>query len=367
MLRSEYGWGSDAASWQVSVEGEYNFSRNRSTYYREDLSAGLGGQLSIFEPVFVDEWRSEALVTHGRTLAAGLTLQLTAGGEFSRIRADVGDIGQIDRLTRRYWRPKGSVALAWVANPALTINASMRRKVGQLSFSDFGSAVDIINNVTTTGNVRLVPEQSWRLEVEAIRKLGSAGQVTLTGYHEWISDIVDRIPLNASEEAVGNLPHARRYGVSARGTMTLDRLGWRGGRINARGEYRQSRVSDPVTGAHRRISGDLIHSWSVELRHDIPRTPIAWGAIAGDDRSEGTFRLDQYYTSQINRPVLQLYAEHKDVLGMTMRATLRNLSKAYEVIARDVYADRRNGPLAYREVQHRSLGLIGVLTISGQF
>ncbi|MEQ1718421.1 MAG: hypothetical protein ABL907_20965, partial [Hyphomicrobium sp.] len=155
--------------------------------------------------------------------------------------------------------------------------------------------------------------------------------------------------------------------VTARGTFNLDGIGWRGGRIDATGELRKSRVLDPVTGTHRRISNDLVRTWQIDLRHDIPNSPIAWGANISDTRQGPLFRLDEFFHQTLTRPFIVVYAEHKDVRGLTVRLSLRNLLSTSDLIVRDTFVSRRNGPVAFSERQLRHIHLFGALTISGSF
>ena len=361
VIRVEYSW-TAGGDWQLAAEGAYNFLDTRSTIGSlgsnglYDLQPFPGGD------TFVDEWRGELILSHGWTLAQGVSLQTNIGGEYSRLRQT-----SVGGTSRQFFRPKGSAALAWAVNPRLTINASLSRNVGQLSFSDFSAAIDLQNNAAIAGNADLVPEQSWRFDVEAVRSFGAAGSITIGGYGEYITDIVDRIPLSATEEGIGNLPSARRWGATARGTLLLDSFGLRGVRVNFNGELARSSVRDPVTGLHRRISRDPVRNWSVDLRHDIAGSDIAWGASAGEERNGAIFRLDQSFDNSLTRPFSGVFVEHKDLLGLTVRLSIRNLLGIREDIRRDVYVDRRDGPIDFRERQLRRIGLIGVLVISGSF
>lgn len=362
VFRGEYGFGPSGSEWQVAVEGAYNFLDLVTDFGRLQpdgtfaLAPLPGGE------TFVDEWRGEATVTRGWRLATGLTLQTTAGAEYSKI-SQTGAGG----VSRNFIRPKGSAALAWVASPRLTVNASAERRVGQLSFFDFAAFVDVQNDVANAANVRLVPEQTWRVDGEVIRSLGSSGSITLGGYHEWISDIVDRVPLSPTEEGVGNLPSARRWGVTGRGTLLLDTLGWRGARLNGSAEWRDSSVRDPITVADRRISADLKRRWSVDFRHDIPNSAIAWGGSISEERFGPLFRLDQTTDTSLTRPITQVFIEHKDMFGLTVRLTARNLNNTRDDIRRDYYVNRRDGPIDVRERQFRDIHLIGALSVSGSF
>lgn len=362
VLRGEYGFGPSGSEWQIALEGAYNFLDLVSSFgpLRPDGTFALAAFPG--SNTFVDEWRGEATVTRGWRLGPGLTLQTTAGAEYSKI-SQTG----ADGLSRSFVRPKGSAALAWVASPRLTVSTSIERQVGQLSFFDFGAFVDIQNEVADAANVRLVPAQTWRVDGEAIRSLGPSGSITIGGYHEWISDIVDRVPLSPTEEGVGNLPNARRWGVTGRGTLLLDALGWRGARLNGSAEFRHSSVRDPVTGDNRRISADLKRRWSVDFRHDLPNSQIAWGGQISEERVGPIFRLDQTFESSLTRPITQVFIEHKDVFGLTVRLTARNLNNTRDDIRRDYFVNRRDGPIDVRERQLRDIHLIGVLSISGSF
>ncbi len=360
VLRGEYVFG--GGRWQASIEGAYNFVDITSTFARLAPDGTLVSVPLAGGTTFVDEWRGEALLSRSTTLAPGLTVQTVAGAEISRIRQT-----SAGGLSRQFIRPKGSAALAWTASRRLTVNASVKREVGQLDFYDFSAAVDVENGLASSGNVALVPEQTWRVDGEVIRSLGSAGSVTLGAYHAWITDIVDRVPLSATEEGVGNLPSARRWGGTARGTLLLDTLGWHGGRLNANIELRQSRVRDPVTGEARRISSDLLRKWSVDVRHDIPRTPIAWGASLSEERYGTFYRLDQTSRSFLTQPISVVFVEHKDVYGLTVRLGLRNVLNGHDDIRRNYYVARRDGPIETRERQLRYIHRVGTLSISGTF
>ncbi len=361
VLRAEYGWGGDS-QWQVALEAAYNFIDITSGFDRLQSNGSYASVPLTNGSSFVDEWRGEGTITHGWSLATGLTLQTTLGAEVSQI-SQTGTSG----LTRRFFRPKGSAALAWTVSPRLTVNASLERQVGQLSFYDFSAAVDLQNGVTSAGNVQLVPEQTRHGEVEAIQSFGSAGSITLGAYHEWISDIVDRIPISATEEGIGNLPHARRWAITARGTLLLDGLGWHGGRINASSEFRNSSVRDPLTGENRRISADLVRRWSVDLRHDIPHSNLAWGASMSEELFGATFRLDQVYSARLSQPIATLFIEHKNIFGLKVRLGLRNVLNGHDDIRHVDYVTRRNGPVDSSAQQLRYIHVIGVLSISGNF
>jgi len=363
ILRAEYGWKTAGGTdWGISVEGAYNFLDN------EGALAVLDPQ-GIFQPVAltnanskVTEYRGEFITSYGRPLSDALTLQATLGGEYSKI-SQSGAAGQ----SRSFVRPKGSVSLAWKPEPGLDVSLKLDRSVGQLNFFDFVESVDVAQNNGNAGNPALVPPQSWRAELEATQKLGPWGSLTVNIYGEKYSDIVDSIPITATTEARGNLDSATSYGVGLVSNILLDPIGWTGAKLDVEGEVRKSALRDPLTGIFRRISDDKIFTYEATLRHDIPGSDWAWGAGIEDFRFSDFLRLDQANRFRTGAPYSWIFIEHKNVMGLTVQANLGNLFGRSEKFTRTVYANRRDGPIAFVEDRSREFGLIYRLTVSGSF
>ncbi len=362
VVRAEYGWRSGTSDWQVALEGAYNFLDNRSALASIHGDGSRTPLLLDGANVFVDEWRGELSFSRSWPLTAGLTAQTSLGAEGSRIRQS-GPDGQ----TRTFFRPKGSLALAWTVDADTTVNFTARRSVGQLSFFDFAASVDLNENNSSAGNRDLVPEQNWEIASEVTRRLGQIGSLTFGAYHDWITDIVDQVPLSATTEGVGNLPSARRWGVHASGTFQLDTLGLSGVRLDMSGRVNRTRVMDPVTFVPRPISDSQRYSFVFNLRQDVPNTQVAWGAELVAERSSPIYRLNQIAHNYLDRPRLTMYAEHKDVAGLTVRLSVRNLLYARESVERDAYVARRDGPISFRLRQSRDILPIVQLSISGSF
>ena len=62
-----------------------------------------------------------------------------------------------------------------------------------------------------------------------------------------------------------------------------------------------------------------------------------------------------------------LYIEHKDVYGLTIRATVNNLLGADSMWDRTVYVGRRTGPIDFFESRDRVIGPIFSFQIRGRF
>jgi outer membrane receptor for ferrienterochelin and colicins len=360
--RAEFRWRRGGADWQISGEYAFNnldvasqvFTLDPDGSYRELPFPGGTGT--------VQEDRYELMASYGRPLASNLTMQLSAGGEYSQL----GQVGA-GGLTRSFWRPKGQAAFVWRPDPRSTLNLRVQRRVGQLNFLDFLQTANFIDDRENAGNPELVPPQSWEVDLEGIRNLGRYGQTSLRLYGRWYDDIVDTIPIGATGESPGNIDHAVAYGAEWKTTFNFDPMGWRGARLDARVQLQTSSVRDPLTGENREISNFLLHLVELNLRHDVPDTDWAWGGSLSNVIGAQNYRLTEV-GRQWEGPVwTSLFVEHKDVFGLTVRATVTNLTGARSMWSRTVYQGRRTGPVAFFEDRNRTIGPIFSFSIRGRF
>ena len=363
VLRSEYKWKSGKTDWQISLEGARNFLDSTAQLFNlaptgEFVERPLPGANSR-----VEEKRAQIILSYGRPLAKNLTLQTTLGGEYSKL-SQTGSNGQV----RSFIRPKGSALLAWKASSLLDISLQLQRKVGQLNFFDFLASVDLQDANNNAGNGELVPPQSWLAELEVNRSLGKAGSIKLKLEAEKISDIVDQIPISATEEAVGNLREgAKRARGEVRASFLLDTLGWKGAKFDVTASYQRSRLRDPLTLTNRAISGDQRFGISVDFRYDIPRSNWAFGAALDDQGSEPFFRLDFESRDFANRPAVKAFIVNKDVFGLKVVGQVFNLSGQRDRSYENFYVNRRNGPIDTVRTSEQRSGFFYRLQISGTF
>ncbi|HEU4887284.1 MAG TPA: TonB-dependent receptor [Thermoanaerobaculia bacterium] len=360
--RTEYRWTSRGAEWQLSAEGAYN-SLDNVTRLFEMGSGGDFEEVSFSGGVArVEEDRYEVMGSYGRSLTPSVTMKLSAGGEYSQL-AQAGAGG----TTRTFYRPKGELSAAWKVSPRTDINFKLARRVGQLNFFDFLASVDVSTDQQTSANPDLVPEQSWDAEVEGVRNLGTLGSTTLRVYGRQIDAIIDYIPIGTTGEAPGNLDHATVYGIESRSTFNLDRIGWRGARIDAHLGWQDSEVEDPLTGEQRPISNIMQEFFSFALRHDLPGSDWAWGT-----GYEYQLNAKNYRLTEVGRlwegPVWgNLYLEHKNVGGLTVRAGVYNLLAADSMWDRTVHTGRRTDPVDFIEERDRQIGPIFSFAVRGKF
>lgn len=357
--RAEYRWQTGRTDWQVSAEGAFN----RLDADAELLVLDDGIFVPVLLPgaqVTVMEDRYELMGSAGRPLTDTLTLQLSAGAERSRLQ-------QAGTEGRTFVRPKGAATLAWSASEDLEVNARIERRIGQLNFFDFVATVNLNDDRANAGNPDIVPPQAWELELSATRQLGDYGNTTLRVYYHRVDDIVDIVPIGATGESPGNLDRALRAGVEWKATFELAALGWQGARLDARWWLQDTRVRDPLTLEDRRISNSLIRLASLALRHDIAETDWAWGAEAFHELSARDVRLTETGRRWEGPWWGTAFVEHKDVAGLTLRASRHNLFGATSMWDRTVYQNRRDGPVAFYEVRDRRIGPVYSLTVSGTF
>ncbi|MFL6844778.1 MAG: TonB-dependent receptor plug domain-containing protein [Allosphingosinicella sp.] len=360
--RAEYRWKWGKSDFQISGEGAFNTLDNVTHLFSLD---SVGDFTEIPLPggtATVKEDRYEVMASIGQPLSPKLTVQLAAGGEYSSLR-QIGAGG----LARTFWRPKGLFSAAWKATPRLDVNFKLQRRVGQLNFGDFLATVNLTDDRQNAGNVELVPQQSWEADLEATRNLGRYGTTTLRLYGRLYEDVLDIIPIGADGESPGNIDHASAWGAEWKTTFNFDPMGWRGAKLDARFQWQTSSVKDPLTGESRQISNALRQSVDISLRHDIPDSDWAWGANANYNLSALNYRLTEV-GRQWEGPVwMSLYVENKDVLGLTLRATVTNIFAATSMWDRTVYQGRRTGPVAFFEHRDRLIGPIFSFQVRGKF
>lgn len=361
IARAEYRWSAGRSDWQVSTEGALN---------ELDIENGLFNlsEEGEFVPVplpnsqgTVREKRAETMVTFGRPLSDTLSLQASAGGEYSEI-SQSGPNG----LTRRFVRPKGFVSLAWRPQPNLDISARIEREVGQLNFFDFVASANVSAGTTNAGNVNLVPPQSWNGQIEATRNLGPWGTATARLYGRLITDVVDIIPIGETGQAPGNLDGtASVVGLQWTSTFNFDPIGWRGAKLDLNLQFQRTSLEDPVTGLRRAINENMTRQIEANFRHDVPDTDWAYGLNLFQYRQSAGFRLDQRFRFLDTPGSLGIFVEHKDVAGLTVRASVDNLLDTNESFSRTFYDGRRTDPILFTEARDRFYGPIFTLTISG--
>ncbi len=362
IIRSEFSFAGLGGDFQFALEGVRNFLDINSAFEERDDSGIL--QPVDFEGATarVEEDRAETSLTYSRALSPKVQLQVSVGGEYSKI-SQSGALGQ----TRSFQRPKGFVALDWNANSSLDLSGRIERQVGQLSFFDFIATTNLDQDRTNVTNSNLVPPQSWLFEVEASQSFGDLGSLNLRGFYEDISDIVDLIPIEGGGQAPGNIDSASIYGLSGELTLLFDPIGIKGLRLDTEIEYSESEVLDPLLGTPREISNQRYLEFEAELRQDFTGSPWAIGAAFFADDNRANVRLDEIADRTESPGFLRVFIENKDVFGLTLRGRIANLLDRRNNLDRTIFTDRAAGIVEFREERRRRFGTIFSVDIEGSF
>jgi hypothetical protein len=367
IARAEYGWKSGKNDWQVSVERAFNsldqkgrlFTLNSDGDFEEiPFPDGTGK---------VTEVRYESIATLSRPITSNLDLQIAAGAELSWL-----DRVDDDQPARKFFRPKGSINLGWRPTKAWDISLKLRRRVGQISFYDFLAQPKLEQDRENAGNPELVPPQSWEVETEFARDLGRWGKTRLNLHYYRVQDIVDFIPIGVDGEGVGNLPRADRFGFESTSTLLLDPIGWKGAKLDLNFGREWTSVKDPLTHLKRPISNVRTKWGSIQLRHDIPGTQIAWSAYVQYNYYTANYLLTETDQTLDIPWIGGFYVEDKNVYGTTVRFTVDNvldgLLDGRHKEWRSVYEGYRDRtPLSFFEKHNELVGLLFSLSIRGNF
>jgi len=361
--RGEYYWKSGQNDWQISLERAFNSLDQKGRFFDLDANENF---VEIPFPQGtgkVTELRYEGIVTWSRPLTSNLDLQVAAGAEISHL-----DRVDDDQDTRKFFRPKGSITFGWRPATGWDVSLKLRRRVGQISFYDFLAQPQLSSDRQNAGNPNLVPPQSWEAETEISRDLGRWGKTRLRGWYYRVEDIVDVIPIGVDEEGIGNLPRADRAGLESISTFELEPIGLKGAKVNMTLGGEWTSVRDPLTFEKRPIGGVRERWGSISLRHDVPNTPWAWSAYVQYNYYAKNYFLTEVYRS-LDLPWLAgLYIEHKNVFGLTVRATADNVFNGRHLLHRTVYSGFRDtAPINFIEKHDQLVGPIFKLSVKGTF
>ena len=363
IARAEYRWDMLGGDWQLDAEAAFNRLDRAAQLFDLDplgdfveipFPAGSGG---------VTEDRYELILNYNRTLATGWTLQVGAGGEYSKL-AQTGTGG----LTRTFWRPKGSMTLAWTPSTGLDFSLKLARTVGQLAFGDFLANVNLAQNNANAGNALLVPQQAWEADFEIRKNLGAWGSGTVRVYGRWIEDYIDTVPVAGGLESRGNVESARLYGVAANATVNLDPLGWKGAKINANATLEESDLDDPLTSVPRPFSGHNDWRGEISLRYDVPNSDWAMGGGFNWTHVQPYVRLFEV-GRDFEGPIYTFaFIENKDVFGLTVNLNMFNLTGGRGFFDRTVWTGQRDrSTISFVERRRLDVSTIYRLSIKGSF
>jgi hypothetical protein len=302
------------------------------------------------------------------------------GGESSTIR-QTGDATN----KRSFTFIKPSVSVTYSPTQKRQSRFRVLREVSQLDFSDFVSSTVFEDDDLALGNPDLEPESTWIAELSEERRFGDLGVVRVTLFYNWISEVEDLLPLEAPPpsnelfEVPGNIGSGERWGAMLETTFPLDRLGLAGARLDIEARLQDSRVTDPVTGADRVLSGEggvskplsltnqNRYAFAVDFRQDFEAARIAWG---WDIRKRGNrfeFKVDEFVEHE-DGVEANIFVETTRWWGLKIRLDGQNLLDFRQLRDRSIFTGERDlSPLDVDEIRDRTDGVRVQLSLAGSF
>jgi len=302
ITRLEFDWtGLMDHALQFNFERAYNVL-DRGLVQTDDRGAGpipvnVPGANSRVEEVRWDFLLQDTW-SHGNVI-----LDLGLGAETSTL-SQTGDA----ELERDFFFLKPFAVLGYSAGQDKQTRVRVAREVSQLILGDFVSAIVLEDDDVARGNPNIRPESTWITEVSYEQRFGRQTLIKLTGFHHWITDVLDLLPLTSNIEVPGNIGDGRRWGLRLESSFPLERLGLQGAKIDIRTLLQDSSVTDPVTGLKRRLSGDgggigyrtletlnqnIEYHVRVDYRQDFEQARAAWGWTVADRGDRPLFRVNE--------------------------------------------------------------------------
>src|SRR6185503_9615788 len=188
---------------EAGVEGAINVLNSRST-----LTLGGAPVVLPAANIRLEERRAEFFSTATWRLNPVLMSELGTRYETSTLTQS-GDSSLVKDLS--FLKPRWLTT--WNPAPGHELRFLMERQVGQLVFRDFASSTSLNSNIITGGNKNLEPARAWNISLAWERHFWDRGSLVLEARREFISQVVDRIPVFAAGKvfnAVGNIGDGTR-------------------------------------------------------------------------------------------------------------------------------------------------------------
>ncbi|PTS79534.1 TonB-dependent receptor [Sphingomonas sp. HMWF008] len=343
-------------AWSFEGGGEiaYNFLDSRTAYAEGGVAVPLPNAA-----VRVSELRGEGFAQAIWKPASKLTIDGTLRVEVSRI-SQTGDFAR----SRGFVFPKPKLLVTWLPGEGHQLRFRLEQEVDQLNFGDFAASSDLALGTISGGNADLRPSHSIAAEAVYERRFWKKGVFELTARHTELFNVIDSIPLTGGFNATGNIGHARSDVIKAALTLPFDRLGLKDGLLKLSSAYRESRVTDPLTGQPRRLSYQQAFECHVGFTQDVKGGRFQFGFAHGCEVARvNSYRIDEVRTGR-GPPFASVYGQWKPKSDLTLRLDLGNLVNGSSATLRDVYAGPRDvSPLLFREERATRRGRYAYLQV----
>lgn len=366
--RAEYSFGGESKNdWTLAFETAFNnLTDDSQLLNREELNGDLTLDTTSIGDTLVEEIRSIATVTRNWKLGQKWDFQLDLTGEYSEISSE--DITGFSQ-SREFFRPRGRFSATYAYDDSLDIRFNAERTVGQLNFFAFLASVSLDSEVNRTGNINLTPDQTSSLRLEFDKTLWKESNLRLTLLGSRVDDVIDSIPIGIDGDGIGNLDDpAYRYGAVINGTFKGSDFDFPGLEWNFTAFASGSTIEDPLTGENRRVNDQRRFRLASDIRYDFQNSNWAIGTDIDYSRRARNFRVTTTEKNNPDRPSLDLFIEHQNVLGVKLRLDLNNILNDRRVTDREFFEGRRDiSGLDFTERRELVNGRVLRLSLSGNF
>lgn len=334
--------------WSVETGGEvaWNFLDSATTYSENGVPVPLPSA-----SVRVEELRGEVFGQATWRPNPEFTLEFGVRVEVSEI-SQTGD----SDLSKSFVYPKPRIQATWTPWTGHQFRFRVERTVGQLDFGDFVASADIDIGQVEGGNPDLAPSQETVFEAFYERRFWDKGVFDVTVQHAEVQDVVDVIPLAGGFDGVGNIGDGTSNFYQVRLTLPMDRLGLSNARLQTRGSWSQTRVTDPVTGQERRFEGNQAFGCGVNFNQDLKGGRWSYGFDHGCNVDKGRIFRVREIRALYAEPGVSLYGQWKPRPDLTVRVDMGNASDRAQGYNRDLYSGPRDvAPVVTHEVRRTKM------------
>jgi hypothetical protein len=375
IVRTELDWSHfPGHTIQMNLEGAFN-SLEGSLFQTEDTGAGPSAVDVPGANARVEEIRGDFLLKDTWSLG-NFELGYGIGAEVSEITQS-GDGAQSRNFF--FLKPEGTVTYA--SKQSEQTRLRFAKEVSQLDFEEFVSGTVFEDDDLALGNPNLQPETTWVAQVSHERRFGQQSVVKLSAFYNWITNVVDLLPLSSTFEAVGNIGSGKRYGVEIETTIPLENFGLTGARLDINARWQDSSVTDPVTGEKRVLSTrtpmqrllplgfrvDNKYAFSIDYRQDFQKQQVAWGWEIRERANRILFKVNELDDS--NEGVdLSFFVETTRWLGLKMGFNIENVLNIVSSRDRTIFSGERDlSPIDEKLIQNRVRSFRFAYVVSGSF
>jgi len=366
--RAEYSFGGETKNdWTLAFETAFNNLRDDSQLLaRENLNGDLILDQGSLGDTLVEELRSIATITRNWKLGSKWDFQLDLTGEYSEISSE--DITGFSQ-SQEFIRPRGRFSATYAYDDSLDIRFNLQRNVGQLNFFAFLASVSLDSEITRTGNLNLVPDQTTSVDLEFDKTLWKESNLRLRFLGSRVDDVIDSIPIGIDGDGIGNLEDpAYRYGIVLNGTIKGVDFDFPGLEWNFTAFASGSTIDDPLTGENRRVNDQRRFRLSTDVRYDFQNSDWAIGSDIDFNRRARNFRVTTTELNIPTRPSWDIFVEHQDIFGVKVRLDLNNLLNNERFTERVFFEGRRDlTGIDFIETRNLDNGRALRLTLSGNF